>query len=281
MTILTPARLAQLSSFPLLKNSWYFIAAATLSVCNQPKDVSLLVHYALREKQNELGGHDSDPVKSFEYAQSRINLIKRLNIEGDQSTIAKTKVENLYNIHEETNFKSQFNIAQLSRESVLKSIALGGIPKAINTLMYLKTTTPTELHELKTKRNFDISNTQFIRNRGQDFWNQVYGKVSTRIINQMETAYPDLWQYAKNHIYSPLLSYNDILNAKETSFVIIACLVPQDVNPQLKGHLKGALNNGATEEEVEQVRQLAILVSEWSGIKWTEEVAKLKPKSKL
>lgn len=72
---------------------------------------------------------------------------------------------------------------------------------------------------------------------------------------------------------------------------MLACLIPQDVNPQLKGHLVGALNNGATKEEVEAVREVIIKVCEASGMKpldgksldgwgWREEVAPVKlPKS--
>lgn len=69
--------------------------------------------------------------------------------------------------------------------------------------------------------------------------------------------------------------------------VVLASLIPQDVNPQLKGHLVGALNNGATEEEVKAVREVLIKVCEASGMKmlddksldgwgWREEVAPVK-----
>ena len=40
--------------------------------------------------------------------------------------------------------------------------------------------------------------------------------------------------------------------------MVLACLIPQDVNPQLKGHLVGALNNGATEDEVKAVRDVVV-----------------------
>lgn len=73
--------------------------------------------------------------------------------------------------------------------------------------------------------------------------------------------------------------------------MVLASLIPQDVNPQLKGHLVGALNNGATKEEVEAVRSVIIQLCEASGMKmlseggldgwgWREEVAPVKlPKS--
>ena len=73
--------------------------------------------------------------------------------------------------------------------------------------------------------------------------------------------------------------------------VVLACLIPQDVNPQLEGHLIGALNNGATEDEVKAVRGLVIKVCEAAGLKklengsldswgWREDVANLKPRTK-
>lgn len=58
------------------------------------------------------------------------------------------------------------------------------------------------------------------------------------------------------------------------------------MNPQLKGHLKGAVNNGATFEEVRAVRDIVIRVCEAAGMRvlgerrldgwgWHGEVAKL------
>lgn len=116
--------------------------------------------------------------------------------------------------------------------------------------------------------------------RGSDFWNSVYtNKINTRIKRQMYTAYPDLWQYTYHHVYSPLLSFTDILLGKETSLCIVSCLIPQDVNPQLKGHLRGAINEGATKEELSDLRQLVVDLCDWSGnVTWRdgkESIAKL------
>lgn len=115
--------------------------------------------------------------------------------------------------------------------------------------------------------------------RGSGFWEAIYTKISSRVKRQMLMAYPDLWYHAYHHIYSPLLSFTDILNAKETSMCVVASLIPQDVNPQLKGHLKGAMNVGATKEELNEVRALVFDLCDWTGgIRWTggkESVAKL------
>ena len=56
------------------------------------------------------------------------------------------------------------------------------------------------------------------------------------------------------------------------------------MNPQLKGHLRGALNGGATVEEVRAVREVVIRICEASGMRrlaadapggwgWRSEVA--------
>ena len=58
------------------------------------------------------------------------------------------------------------------------------------------------------------------------------------------------------------------------------------VNPQLKGHLKGALNNGATEDEVRAVREIVLKIchtagmrkledTEYGGWGWREDVAQI------
>lgn len=222
MPILTPARLQTLSSFPLLSSNWYYLAAATFSVCNAPEEVPVILEYML------------------------------------QKTSGQTQ---------------QFEVAQKIREAILKSAALGGLPKAINSLMQLKAATPEALRETALQRSDAVQSG--LDDRGASFFDQVYGKINKRVMGQMSTAYPDLGHYALHHVYAPLLSYTGIIGPKETSLVVVASLIPQDVNPQLKGHLKGALNNGATKEEVMQVRELAMLIANWCGVEWKNEVAKL------
>ena len=72
-------------------------------------------------------------------------------------------------------------------------------------------------------------------------------------------------------MYGYVLSNEAVLGKKETSFCLIAGLVPQDVGPQLKGHLRGAVNNGATVDEVRAVRALSVSVCEAAGMKMLKE----------
>lgn len=218
MAILNGARLATLAATPGLAGSWYYIAAATFSVCNQPDEIPRLFEYMLERTKGQ---------------------------------------------------KEQYEMAQKMREALLKGAALGGLPKSINSLTQLKNATPEHLREKELHRQ------KVDPNRGATFFDAVYGKISNRVKNQMANAYPDLCDYAINHVYAPLLSHTAVLGPKETSLVVIACLIPQDVNPQLKGHLKGALNNGATKEEIMHLREMSMTICAWCGISWKNEVAKL------
>lgn len=270
--VLTPQKLVQLSKFPHLSKSWHFIAASTLTVCNQPQEISKIYHFALKLSQIPTNDN-SQLLEIAKAALERNQKIIESNSKGLNNDFTD-KIENLNNTN--SNFDNQFIISNKLREAILKSLALGGIPKAINSLMQLKNSTPIPLRAVKPSRDFSPENTLTERERGNDYWNKVYGKVSNRVTNQMSTAYPDLWEFTINHVYSPLLSYSEILSPQESSLVIIACLVPQDVNPQLKGHLKGALNNGCSIEEIESARELSILISQWCGVTWKDPVIKVK-----
>ncbi|KAK6460347.1 AhpD-like protein [Scheffersomyces coipomensis] len=128
--------------------------------------------------------------------------------------------------------------------------------------------------------SFDVKQLKEDLTRGSEFWNDIYtNKINTRIKRQMMNAYPDLWYHTYHHVYGPLLSFTDILSARETSMCVVSSLIPQDVNPQLKGHLKGAHNLGVTKEELTDLRSLVFDICDWSGnIHWKggkDSVAKL------
>lgn len=94
-------------------------------------------------------------------------------------------------------------------------------------------------------------------------------------MGSMSNSYDDLGVVAEL-MYAHVFSNVEVIGARDTSLLLIAGLIPQNVNPQLKGHLKGALNNGATVEEVMAVREIVLKICEKSGWKGNEaEVAKL------
>lgn len=109
--------------------------------------------------------------------------------------------------------------------------------------------------------------------RGQSFFDRVYGKVSKRVMGQMDRSGTEDLGLMARLMYGYILSNTTVLTEAESSFVLIAGLIPQDVNPQLKGHLKGAINNGATFEQVRAVRDIVLMVCEAAGMKALDERA--------
>lgn len=254
----------------------YLVAASTLSVCNEAKEIPKIYHYAMLLP-------DLNQIEDNELLNAAERVIAMCDKENSEEMLKL--INDMY--ADPTPYQRE--MTEKFREALLKTGPLGGLPRAINSLSELSKAVPlsltasyehvpkdaSELCELFPRTKRSVSDCLEIE-RGMRHWNHIYGKVSGRVIQNLNRSYPDLWYYTMAHAYGPLLSYSEILDAKETSLTIIAALVPQDVNPQLWGHLKGALNVGCTHQEVENARSLSVRVAQWCGIEWKEEVVKLK-----
>lgn len=65
--------------------------------------------------------------------------------------------------------------------------------------------------------------------RGQAFFDAVYGKISRRVMGQMDHSGTEDLGLAARLMYGYILSNTSVLSPAETSFVLIAGLIPQDV----------------------------------------------------
>jgi hypothetical protein len=85
--------------------------------------------------------------------------------------------------------------------------------------------------ESPTFRRADFSEvaSSQMEQRGQNFFRTVYGKVSDRVMTQMENSGTEDLGLVARLMYSHILSNTSILSAVDTSFVMIAALIPQDV----------------------------------------------------
>lgn len=72
-----------------------------------------------------------------------------------------------------------------------------------------------------------------ILDRGQRYFEKVYGKVSKRIMGQMERSGTEDLGLTARLMYGYILSNTKVLNPAETSFVMIAGLIPMDVSQSL------------------------------------------------
>ena len=77
-----------------------------------------------------------------------------------------------------------------------------------------------------------------ILSRGHKFFSKTYGKVTRRVMSQLDQSGTEDLGNAARLMYGYILSNTSVLDARESSCVLLAGLIPQDVNAQLKGHLK-------------------------------------------
>jgi len=76
--------------------------------------------------------------------------------------------------------------------------------------------------------------------------------------------------------YGVVYGYTEVVSALETSYTMIASLIASDLPRQIEWHLAGARREGATLEEVQAVRRMAMEVATQAGVQWREEVPDVK-----
>ncbi|KAI5951231.1 hypothetical protein KGF54_004305 [Candida jiufengensis] len=314
MVLLTPERLLKLAyHYPDLHNTWYIITTSALLELNLIDEIPIVLHFALRQQLFEFST-DEESITKNEYmiklaedsilsSQHCVKMYKTgVKIPDVLIPLAyykKMPLNYKYTRGEDINRKQQFIVLQIN-EVILKLASMCGLPRVINGLTILKAATPTRLSQHVLRRIDEVKiipddpngvetidgpissssiDTKVVKSnliRGSKLWDSIYTKgVNIKIKKQMINANPDLWYFVYNHIYSYLLSYNEILTVKKTSLAIIACLIIQDVPPQLKGHLKGALNIGTSKEEISHTQKMVLQICEWYGRTWKDGVNSL------
>ncbi|KAK6345816.1 hypothetical protein TWF730_010159 [Orbilia blumenaviensis] len=306
-TTFSTAFLTRLRTYPSLPSqTWYYITLVAISICNKPELIAPVLSHAFTHSAIP-GSTDAAYVKEERAWLARNpGKLGRVDEEGRESAL---------------------RILRRCREGLVKSGAIGGIPKAINALYHLRKchephlldslpdypsssssspSSQSSLHPLSspyptTRPNslppntlnahkdpspspessnppspvFSTNPTLPFLARGSDFFNTLYGpSISKKVLANLQKSSPDL-QILATWIYALILSEGTVLTPRETSFVLISALIPQDVNAQLKPHLLGAINNGAGREEVDGVRECVIDICKELGVAWKGEVAKL------
>lgn len=92
-----------------------------------------------------------------------------------------------------------------------------------------------------TNRRRDLYDTPVpdVLRRGRRFFDGCYGKVAPRVMTSLDNCGTEDLGLAVRLAYGYLLSTTSVLSEAETSFVMIAGLVPQDVSPTLSQILPG------------------------------------------
>ncbi|KFY67640.1 hypothetical protein V496_01496 [Pseudogymnoascus sp. VKM F-4515 (FW-2607)] len=165
----------------------------------------------------------------------------------------------LYNLAS-SNPASSVQNAAFMREVGLKTISFNGIPRALNQLVHLSATIPSETSEqLPTTptRTLTPESLEQVQARAKGLWNSIYDPHSRKLVAKLKAAHPDLPVHILSNHYGSLLSdfpgvHKPAVGRVLTSLVAIACLRAQTgVGPQVVSHVHG-LRKGISEggEEV-------------------------------
>jgi len=90
--------------------------------------------------------------------------------------------------------------------------------------------------------------------RGRATFAKVYGEHTDRVLAKLEGLHPDFARYVIHDAYGQVLS-RPFLPLKERELLAVAMLAALDLPPQLRSHMHGAREAGATELELEYAIQ--------------------------
>ena len=94
-------------------------------------------------------------------------------------------------------------------------------------------------------------------------------------MNATPSASPDYAFVVRDLLYGRVLSFPDILNDLETGFVVVSALIGLDCQYQLRNQMKGMLYNGATREEVQELRKLCLDLADILRVNFRGEVVEV------
>lgn len=149
--------------------------------------------------------------------------------------------------------KEQGTRAEWLEELVLMAVLFAGFPKALVAAGALRAAQPLRDGAGDAA---DYDRWQDWRSRGEETCRAIYGGNYDSLRRNVQALNPVLDAWIVTDGYGRTIS-RPALDLKRRELCAIAMLVPQGVPRQLHSHLRGALNAGATEAEVEEALNIA------------------------
>jgi 4-carboxymuconolactone decarboxylase len=132
-------------------------------------------------------------------------------------------------------------------EIVLSAVLFVGFPRALVAAAALRTVVPAAGAAGDAS---DYGGWQAWRARGEETCRRIYGANEARLRENLAALHPALEAWVVVDGYGRTIS-RPALDLRRRELCAIAMLVPQGVPVQLHSHLRGALNVGASVDEVE------------------------------
>lgn len=134
--------------------------------------------------------------------------------------------------------------------------------------------------------------------RGQQLFEAMYGDTANTVQPLLEAIHPDMGDYlraiviisqskianlrapslrstawfSKNIAYGLTYNATHVVSQRDTSYAIVAALIAMDTPRQIAWHLGNCRRGGASGEEVNAVRTIAMNVARSCGVVWVDGV---------
>lgn len=134
---------------------------------------------------------------------------------------------------------------------LLQSAPLIGVPRVLHSAAAL------QIANLTIPPSDPALSSTSTRDQGEEIFRTVYARHSDRVLNRLQNFHPALEDWIISSVYGQILGRKmEDVSMRERELCIVAVLAVDPVaSVQLASHLRGALNVGATREEIEAVIQ--------------------------
>lgn len=145
------------------------------------------------------------------------------------------------------------------REAVLQSYLFVGYPRVINALATLREVAGADASTGPPDLRLAADEPGSWEEQGQALCGRIYGPRYAKLLETMVRLSPDLPRWMVLEGYGKVLS-RPHLDTKTRELVAVGSLVPLQVPEQLRAHSRGALNVGASPDEVRHALRVAAVL---------------------
>lgn len=196
--------------------------------------------------------------------------------------------------------EDRFSAVRKLREGLIKSTGIVGAARTGNAMRTLASCVPRELQEKETSLRSQESD-HVARERGKAFWSRIYARnrafdpgATVRaspdyafVVRGLEPFFsfllsfvfledPATYRYYMlmrvmllvEVLHARIFSFDAVIDDLLTGYVIVSALYGMDCPNQLQNHMKGMLINGATREDLEELRDLCLGLAKVLGVRF-------------
>ncbi|MCB0279846.1 MAG: carboxymuconolactone decarboxylase family protein [Calditrichaeota bacterium] len=193
-------------------------------------------------------------IRRYQTIESELTLDKRLQTLVSISALVSLGNHDFLKLYLEYSLAETLDLEEI-QEVILQCYLFAGFPSAIEGFIVLKTIQQESYEPLDQKSSNNIEDW---RSQGIQLCKQIYAENFERMMTNMKNLNPDLAEWAIYEGYGKTLSRTG-LKPRTRELCAVASLAVNGWERQLYSHCKGAVNCGASKDDVNSALLLAEL----------------------